>query len=86
MPVCSPNFLKQNPIRNAKDMSSISLLHLSSRPNAWKDWFALNNIVLSHNHGMLFEQFSIVIQAAVQVLVWRCCRYSLFKMNLIGVS
>ena len=65
MPVCSPNFLKQNPIRNAKDMSSISLLHLSSRPNAWKDWFALNNIVLSHNHGMLFEQFSIVIQAAV---------------------
>ena len=65
MPVCSPNFLKQNPIRNAKDMSSISLLHLSSRPNAWKDWFALNNIVLSHNYGMLFEQFSIVIQAAV---------------------
>ena len=65
MPVCSPKFLKQNPIRNAKDMSSISLLHLSSRPNAWKDWFALNNIVLSHNHGMLFEQFSIVIQAAV---------------------
>ena len=30
-----------------------------------RDWFALNNIVLSHNYGMLFEQFSIVIQAAV---------------------
>ena len=65
IPVCSPNLLEQHPIRNAEDMSSLPLLHLTSRPNAWKDWFALNNIVLPQNHGMLFEQFSIVIQAAV---------------------
>ena len=65
VPVCSPNFQEQHPIKNAKDMSSLPLLHLTSRPNAWKDWFALNNIVLPQNHGMLFEQFSIVIQAAL---------------------
>ena len=65
IPVCSPNLLERHPIRNAEDMSSLPLLHLTSRPNAWKDWFALNNIVLPQNHGMLFEQFSIVIQAAV---------------------
>ena len=65
MPVCSPNFLEQNPIKNAKEITTLPLLHLSSRPNAWKDWLALQNISLSENQGMVFEQFSIVIQAAV---------------------
>lgn len=65
MPVCSPNFLTQNPIKNIDSWSTAPLLHLSSRPTAWKDWFTLNNITLPQNHGMVFEQFSIVIQAAV---------------------
>ena len=65
IPVCSPILLEQHPTGNAEDMSLLPLLHLTSRPYAWKDWFALNNIVLPQNHGMLFEQFSIVIQAAV---------------------
>ena len=65
IPVCSPNLLEQYPIDNAKDMSMLPLLHLTSRPNAWEDWFALNNISIPQYHGMFFEQFSILIQAAV---------------------
>ena len=65
VPVCSPDFLELHPINNANDISTVPLLYLSSRPTAWQDWFALNNRSLPQNHGMLFEQFSIVIQAAV---------------------
>ena len=65
VPVCSPDFLEHNPIKDIREMSKVPLLHLSSRPTAWKDWFALNNNLLPQHHGMLFEQFSIVIQAGV---------------------
>ena len=65
IPVCSPNFQKQNPIKNTRELAILPLLHLSSRPTAWKDWFALNHVSLSQNPWMLFEQFSIIIQAAV---------------------
>ena len=65
LPVCSPNFLEQNPMTNGDNLSAFPLLHLASRPTAWKDWFAMNDITLPQNHGMVFEQFSILIQAAV---------------------
>lgn len=65
VPVCSPDFLEHNPIENTRDMSAVPLLHLASRPSAWKDWFALNNTLLPQHQGMLFEQFSILIQAGV---------------------
>ena len=65
IPASSPDFLRQNPVEDARDISAVPLLHLASRPDAWKDWFAFNDISLTRNHGMVFEQFSIVIQAAV---------------------
>lgn len=65
VPVCSPVFLEHNPIENISGISTLPLLHLASRPTAWKDWFALNNSPLPQHQGMQFEQFSIVIQAAV---------------------
>lgn len=65
IPVCSPYFLKENRVNNAKDISTLPLLHLASRPDAWNNWFALNYISQPQNRGMFFEQFSIVIQAAV---------------------
>lgn len=65
IPVCSPAFLKQYRIRKATDIVPLPLLHLSSRPKAWHDWFALNDIDMKQNQGMVFEQFSIVIQATI---------------------
>lgn len=40
------------------------LLHLSSRPGAWVDWFAAFDLQMREPQGMFFEQFSSVAQAA----------------------
>ena len=65
IPVCSPEFLEQNPVNDAGAMPALPQLHLSSRPDAWKDWFELNNVSPAQDRGMFFEQFSILIQAAL---------------------
>lgn len=65
VPVCSPFFLTTQSIQSAKDLINAPLLHLSSRPNAWAKWFESNQLTLPNNSGMLFEQISIISQAAI---------------------
>ncbi len=65
IPVCSPKFSRENQLASAADLAVLPLLHLASRSDAWDSWFRSNGIVLSRERGMLFEQFSIVAQAAV---------------------
>jgi LysR family transcriptional regulator, glycine cleavage system transcriptional activator len=65
VPVCSPGFLSQHPMKKPADLADLPLLHLETRPDAWRNWFQSNGFEPPKVHGMLFEQFSFIAQAAV---------------------
>ena len=65
LPLCSPAFLTENPIREPADLVALPLLHTTTRPDAWKDWFAAQGIDRHEGAGMVFEQFSTAAQAAI---------------------
>jgi len=65
VPVCSPGILSQKPLENAETLTRLPLLHLATRPDAWSNWFQSNGLELPGGQGILFEQISIIAQAAV---------------------
>ena len=65
LPVCSPGFLEENPLFHPGDLARLPLLQLTTRPDAWDNWFRSNKIDPPQEQGMAFEQFSIIAQAAV---------------------
>lgn len=62
-PVCSPQFLKDNPIRSVQALVDMPLLEMASRPDAWRNWFSTLGVDRPHREGMRFEQFMHVSQA-----------------------
>ncbi|NQZ08940.1 MAG: LysR family transcriptional regulator [Algicola sp.] len=64
VPVCSPDFLAKHPLTCAKDLAPLPLLHISTRPNEWVNWFKANDMDIEDSPGMHFEQFSQVAKAA----------------------
>jgi len=65
LPVCSPGFLEENLLSHPGDLARLPLLQLTTRPDAWDNWFRSNKIDPPQEQGMAFEQFSIIAQAAV---------------------
>lgn len=65
IPVCAPALLRNNPISNTAQIAELPLLHLTSRPEAWNQWFSHHDLPPPQQQGMAFEQFSIIAQAAV---------------------
>jgi len=66
IPVCAPALLPRAKDLPEKELQKLPLLHLESRADAWKDWFNIHGLDVPSNTGtMIFEQFSIVAQAAV---------------------
>ncbi len=65
VPVCSPSFLHDNSLSSANDLISAPLLHISSRPNAWPDWFTAQGFSEQRCEGMYFEQFITAARASV---------------------
>ncbi len=72
--VCSPSLLKKIQNRDCSaenkhdfisSLAGQSLLHISTRPDAWQQWFASQRVETSAQQGMHFEQFSIAANAAV---------------------
>jgi DNA-binding transcriptional LysR family regulator len=63
VPVCSPDFLAQNPISGPASLLKVPLLEMASRPHAWKLWFLHFGIAEQYREGMRFEQFMNVSQA-----------------------
>jgi LysR family transcriptional regulator, glycine cleavage system transcriptional activator len=64
-PVCSPAFLASHPVARAEDLLRLPLLHMASRPGAWKHWFDSLRIAGAPAEGMRFEQFGSVAQACI---------------------
>lgn len=65
VPVASPELLSRYDIARPGDLVGLPLLHLTSRADAWGDWFRSHAGHIETRQGLLFEQFSIVAQAAV---------------------
>ncbi|KUJ76263.1 LysR family transcriptional regulator [Ruegeria marisrubri] len=67
LPVCAPG-LGQQATDSPDWLLSAPLLHLDTRPDAWERWFAAQSIAAPGLRGMLFDQFSTMIQATIHGL------------------
>ncbi|KRB62835.1 LysR family transcriptional regulator [Rhizobium sp. Root708] len=65
VPACSPIFRDLHAINSAEDLLDLPLLHLTTRPDAWEQWFGDNAVPFQNVHGMLFDQFATAAQAAI---------------------
>ncbi|AYD03019.1 LysR family transcriptional regulator [Neorhizobium sp. NCHU2750] len=64
VPACSPDFKARHAISTPADILRAPLLHLSTRPDAWELWFNRNGVAFDAVHGMLFDQFTTMVEAA----------------------
>lgn len=65
VPACSPELKYQCGFRAAGDLKKAPLLSISTRPQAWDQWFSAQNIVGGSGQTMYFDQFATVAQAAM---------------------
>ena len=64
VPVAAPDLVRQRPV-TARDIAHMPLLHIRTRPEAWRDWFAAAGPGLDpRGSGTLHDQFSTIVQAA----------------------
>jgi DNA-binding transcriptional LysR family regulator len=66
--VCTPELAMRRPLRQARDLLSLPLLHIETRPGAWTDWFTHHGIMADLPQGTLYDQFSTITQAALHGL------------------
>lgn len=67
----SPEFLAAHPIARPADLAAAPLLRLETRAAAWEAWFAAQEESAPQaprGPGMLMDQFSMMIQAAISGL------------------
>ena len=68
LPACAPAFLQKHPFRNAGQLLDAPLIHISSRPRAWRHWFEAHGAQADSLSGMVFDQFETAVQAARHAL------------------
>ncbi len=61
----APDFIARSGLDAPADLANYPLLYLESRPGAWGDWFQAHNVDLHVGGGMMVDQFSMMIQAAI---------------------
>lgn len=62
--VVSPDLLARHPIQSVRDLDSLLLLRVASRPNVWKEWFDACHVKLRGSYlGPTFEVTSHLTQA-----------------------
>lgn len=62
---CSAEFKRQFHIDKPSDLLDVPLLHITTRPDAWERWLRASGVSFENVHGMLFDQFSTVTEAAI---------------------
>lgn len=66
VPVCSPGLLAGQAQLSAEQISQLPLLQQSTRPYAWRQWFAAAGMRVEHDlNGTRLELFSMLAQAAM---------------------
>ena len=68
IPVCAPDFLDRLPLDSAEALCTLPLLHIETRPEAWRRWLASHNAPPPSLAGAQFDQFSTITQAAIHGL------------------
>ena len=69
MPVCSPKLLKKNRHLKPHELAQMPLLQQSTRPEAWRQWFAAQNLDIPQAMaGPRYELFSMQVAAALHGL------------------
>lgn len=69
VPVASPALLASRPVENHEKLIEGPLLHVTTRPKLWTEWFEMNGISSDQAYrGSRFDQFSMLIEAAVSSL------------------
>ncbi|MFI0473407.1 LysR substrate-binding domain-containing protein [Halomonas sp. HMF6819] len=64
--VASPTLIERHRITRPEDLAGLSLLHLSTRPDAWHHWFADQNVATDRSyHGHRFETFPMILRTAM---------------------
>ncbi|MCJ8339600.1 MAG: LysR substrate-binding domain-containing protein [Pseudomonadales bacterium] len=63
IPVASQNYLTGQPLSTLADVQQMSLLQLASRLGSWKLWFEQHQLDISHNNHLIFDQFSMIVDA-----------------------
>lgn len=69
LPVCAPTLLGEMRVSSPTDILNFPLLHIQTRPLAWKHWFSGQADVsqLSFS-GTMYDQFATITQAAMHGL------------------
>jgi len=68
IPVCAPTYREERGLREPADLAGTMLIHISSRPDAWSDWFRAQGVQPPECEGMYFEQFAAAASAAAASL------------------
>ncbi len=69
IPVASPKLIKREKIKKPEDLNQSTLLVQATRPEAWTNWFERVGLTAVEPPSMLvFEQFAMVLQAAIAEL------------------
>lgn len=66
--VCAPELLAGRGVRGPGDLLGLPLLHIETRPEAWRAWFAAHGIEAEQVTGTIYDQFSTITQAALHGL------------------
>ena len=62
--VCSPD-LRATRVAAPLDILALPLLHIETRPDAWRHWFAAQGVTPGVITGTVHDQFSTITQAAL---------------------
>lgn len=67
VPVCSPALVNAGASITPAQIAQLPLLQQTTRPYAWRQWFAAQGIQTAHDmSGMRLELFSMLAQAAIE--------------------
>ena len=61
----APHLLARRPITAPDDLADLQLFQLETRPRAWDKWFAGQGAAPLPVSGMMFDQFALMIEAAI---------------------
>jgi LysR family transcriptional regulator, glycine cleavage system transcriptional activator len=68
LPVCSPALMADSPLQEVADLRRCTLLHTSTLPRVWPDWFAAAGATVEPASSLTFDHFYLTIQAALDGL------------------
>lgn len=67
-PFCSPSLKRKYGFKKPEDLRKAPLLIHLSRPDGWERWLTAQGAPAEGVHGMMFDQFALIIEAAAASL------------------